>query len=39
VSQLGSITKEEDSMNDYAEELMDQRAQEWDQDAEDAEEM
>jgi hypothetical protein len=36
---LGSITKEEDSMNDYAEELMDRRAQEWDQDAEDAEEM
>jgi len=26
-------------MNDYVEELMDQRAQEWDQDAEDAEEM
>jgi len=26
-------------MNDYIEELMEQRAQEWDQDADDAEEM
>jgi len=26
-------------MNDYVEELMEQRAQEWDQEADDAEEM
>lgn len=27
------------TMNDYIEELMEQRAQEWDQEADDAEEM
>lgn len=30
---------EEARMNDYVEELMEQRAQEWDQEVEDAEEM
>lgn len=32
-------TRRRKTMNDYIEELMEQRAQEWDQDAEDAEEM
>jgi len=40
---LGSNKKmnsnEEAAMNDYVEELMEQRAQEWDQEVEDAEEM
>ncbi|MFT6464888.1 MAG: hypothetical protein ACJARL_001685 [Halopseudomonas sp.] len=39
MSQLARQQKEEATMNDYVEELMDKRAQEWDQDAEDAEEM